>query len=179
MSKYKYYFRQPRSKITKDVLYWLAVTGAVSIAASSPFFITNVLRNFRKGRKYKKKKVYDTFYQLKKKGYIRIEKSKHNVLISLTEKGRHKAGWMQIDDLKIKRPKRWDKKWRLVIFDINILKNIYRNAFRGKLKELGFIILQRSIWVCPFECRDEIDLLRNFFGLTNKEMRLIVAENIG
>lgn len=86
---------------------------------------------------------------------------------------------MQIDDLKIANPKKWDKKWRLVIFDIAQMKKIYREAFRGKLKELGFRSLQKSVWIHPFECRPEVELLKDFFGLSDNEMKLIVAQEIG
>ncbi len=89
------------------------------------------------------------------------------------------AGWLQIDALKIKKPKKWDGKWRIVIFDISQLKKVYRELFRSKLKELGFYQLQKSVWIVPFDCQDEIELLREFFGLSQKEMRLIIAENVG
>ncbi len=85
---------------------------------------------------------------------------------------------MQIDELKIKKTKKWDGKWRIIIFDIAQLKNLYRNIFRGKLKELGFYPLQKSVWVCPYNCKDEIDLLRVFFELNEKEVRLITADDI-
>lgn len=178
MSKYRYYFSKPRSEIVKDVLKGLAIGGAVCIAAASPYFVSNLLRNVQNGKKYKSKKVYDTFYNLKRQGYINIKKKNHQIYISLTKEGKKKAGRFQIDCLKIKKPKQWDKKWRLVIFDIAQLKNLQRNAFRGKLKELGFYLLQKSVWVCPHSCRDEIELLREFFGLSQKEIRLITAENI-
>lgn len=179
VKKYKYYFRKPRSEITKDIFYWLLTTGAVAIAATSPYFILNILKGFKKGRKYKKKRVYDAFYTLKKERCVKIEKRNHQIYISLTEKGKKKAGWLQIDALKIKRPKKWDGKWRIVIFDIAQLKKLYREAFRGKLKDLKFYPLQKSVWIYPFDCRAEIELLRDFFGLLEKEMRLIIAENIG
>lgn len=179
MTKYKYYFKQPRSEIVKDILRWLAISGAVYIAATSPYFILNLIRAFKYSRKYPNKRVYDTFYRLKKEGCIRIRKANKQIYISLTEKGKKKAGWLQIDSLKIKKPKKWDKKWRVVIFDIVELKKFHREAFRGKLKELGFQPLQKSVWVYPFDCRDEINLLRNFFGLTEKDLRLLVVENIG
>ena len=85
----------------------------------------------------------------------------------------------QIDDLKIKKPKKWDRKWRVLIFDIAQLKKIYREALRGKLKVLGFYQLQKSVWVHPFDCKAEIKMLKDFFGLSDREIRLIVAENIG
>jgi len=179
IKKYKYYFKKPRSEIVKDILYWLFVTESVLIAVTSPFFLTNLLKGFKKWRKYPKKKVSDTFYNLRRQGLIEIQRKNHQIYISLTEKGREKAGWLQIDGLKIKKPKKWDGKWRLVIFDISQLKKLYREAFRGKLKELGFYPLQKSVWVHPFDCQAEIELLRDFFGLTEKEIRLVVAENIG
>jgi len=182
MTKYKYYFRKPRSEIIKDVLYWLMVAGAISIAATSPYFLINLrkgLKRWQRYKKYKKKKVYNAFYRLRKEGYIKTEKKGHQIYISLTEKGKKKAGWLQIDALKIKRPKKWDGKWRIVIFDVLQLKKIYREALRGKLKELGFYLLQKSVWIYPFDCRDEIELLKDFFGFTDKEMRLIVAQDIG
>ncbi len=179
MSQYKYYFRKPKSEIAKDVLRGLIITGVVGIAATSPYFGLNLLKALKQRQKYKRKKVYDAFYELKKQGCIEIKKKNHQVYISLTEKGKKKAGWLQIDALEIKKPKKWDQKWRFVIFDISQLKRFYRDTFRGKLKELGFYPLQKSVWIHPFDCRDEIELLRSFFGLTEKEMRLILAEDIG
>src|SRR3989338_9889059 len=179
MSKYKYYFRKPKSEIAKDILTWLAVSGAVAIAATSPYFIQNLLRSFKKARKYPKKRIFDTFYNLRKQGCINFEKKNNQTYIHLTEKGRKSAGWLQIDALEIKKPRKWDYKWRIVIFDIAQLKTLYREVFRGKLRNLGFCQLQKSVWICPFDCRDEIELLKDFLGLTDQEVRLIVSNDIG
>jgi len=179
MSKYKYYFRKPRSEIVKDVFYWLGFAGVAFVAAGSPYFAMNLWRSDKKWQKYPKRKLYTTFYRLQKEGCLEIKLIDNQFYISLTEKGRKKAGRFQIDSLKINKPKKWDKKWRIVMFDISQLKKIYRETFRGKLKDLGFYSLQKSIWVHPFNCRDEIELLKEFFGLSEKEVRLIVAEDIG
>lgn len=179
LEKYKYYFKKPRSVIAKDLLYWLLAAGAVYLAASSPYFVRNLWREYRRWKKYPKKRVSDTFYNLRKQGLINIQKQGSQIYISLTEEGKKKAGFLQINDLKINRPKRWDRKWRLVIFDIAQLKKSYREAFRGKLKELGFRPLQKSVWIHPFDCRSEIDILKEFFGLSDNELRLIVAGEIG
>lgn len=179
LRKYKYYFKKPKSEIVKDFLYWLAVAGAVCIAASSPYFIRNLLKGFQGGKKYAKKKLADTFYNLRREGLVEIIEKKHQIYIRLTKKGKQKVNWMQINDLKIARTKKWDGLWRLVIFDISQLKKIYREAFRGKLKELGFYQLQKSVWVHPFDCRAEIELLKDFFGLSDNEIRLVIAKDIG
>ena len=181
MSQYKYYFRKPRLEIVKDVLTTLMLTGVICIAATSPYFGVNLMRYFGRRKKYKKsekKKVYNAFYRLRQEGCISFDLRGKQFYITLTEKGRKKAGRFQIDSLEVKKPSRWDKKWRLVIFDIPNSHGIKRSVFRGKLKELGFYQLQKSVWIHPYNCRDEIELLREFFGLSRKEIRLIVANDI-
>jgi hypothetical protein len=166
--KYKYYFKKPRSEIVKDCLSWLCVGGAVAIAATSPYFIQNLLCSYKKF----------AFDRLRREGLISIQKRNHQIYISLTAEGRKKAGMFQIDALNIKRDKKWDRKWRLLSFDIPEKRKIVREALRGKLKELGFHPFQKSIWIYPYNCAPEIELLKTFFGLSDKEAQLIVAENI-
>lgn len=179
ISKYKYYFRKPKSEIVKDVFRTLFTVGAISIAGSSPYFLSNLWKGYRRWRKYPKEKFRDAFTSLLRQGYIEVTQQNHQIFINLTDEGKKKAGWLQIDSLEITRPKNWDGKWRLVIFDIVELKKKHRDAFRGKLKELGFYQLQKSVWVYPYNCRDEIDLLRDFFGLEKEDLRLIVSDVIG
>ena len=64
MTKYKYYFRKPRSEIVKDILKTLAMSGAICIAASSPYFVVNLFKSFKQFRKYKGKKKLAEFFVL-------------------------------------------------------------------------------------------------------------------
>ncbi len=178
MSKYKYYFRKPKSEIAKDILGLLIIGGAVAIAATSPFFIVNLLKGLKRLKKYPNKKVYDTFYKLKHQGLVDFYYKNNQIHIFLTEKGKQKAGWMQIDSLKIKKPKKWDGLWRILLFDIAEKQKMHREALRGKLIELGFKLFQKSAWVVPYECKSEIDLLKSFFGLSDREIKLIVSMEI-
>ncbi len=178
MTKYKYYFKKPRSAIAKDILNALLTTGMWVIAANSPYFIIALWRKYRWRKLHPKRKFYSTFYNLLKRGYVEMEKYGYDLKITLTDKGKELASWMQIDALEIKKPKKWDKKWRVVIFDIAELNRRERDAFRYKLKELGFKYIQKSAWVHPYECRDEIELLKKFFGLKDKDAILFTAERI-
>ena len=45
--------------------------------------------------------------------------------------------------------KKWDKKWRIVSFDIEEINSNLRKRFREKLKELGFGMLQESVFITP------------------------------
>jgi CRISPR-associated endonuclease Cas2 len=165
---------------SKEILKYLLLAGMIYIAASSPYFVFQVMRNLPKFKKSKKekKKFLNAFYYLKKRGLIEIKKEGHDICIALTPEGKKQAGKYQIDDLEIKKPKKWDKKWRVIIFDISDSHKIKRNALRRKLKELGFFPLQRSVWVFPFDCEAEINLLREFFGLNKKEVQLLLVTKI-
>ena len=173
------YFKKSKSEIVKDVFELLLLGGAIMIAATSPYFLVNLLRGYRRWKKYQKRKIYDAFSYLKKGGYIRIEERNRQIYISLTEKGKKKAGRFQIDNLEIDKSSRWDGQWRLVLFDVIELKKTHREALRGKLKELGFYSFQKSAWIAPWNCQKEISLLREFFGLSENELRLVVSGEIG
>lgn len=178
MSKYKYYFKKPRSEIAKDIIKTVGLAGLVLVAANSPTFVPRLWQNYRRWHRHPRKKFYDTFYRLMKGGHLTIERRGYDLKISLTPKGRRVVGWMQIDALQIKEPRKWDGKWRVVIFDIKEVSRNHRDAFRAKLKELGFRYLQRSVWLHPYDCRDELELLRDFFGFEKRHMILIVADYI-
>lgn len=47
--------------------------------------------------------------------------------------------------------RKWDRKWRIVIFDIAETAKVVRESLRLKLKELGFGMLQKSVWVSPHD----------------------------
>ena len=65
------------------------------------------------------------------------------------------------------KSKRRDGKWRLIIFDIPEKKKSARDVFRRKLLELGMIRLQDSVFVSAFPCKNEIDFLANFLGISD------------
>ena len=64
------------------------------------------------------------------------------------------------------------------MFDIVQPKRRHRNALRGKLEELGFVLYQKSVWLHAFNCKDEIAILKDFFGLKDSEISLIIAQKI-
>lgn len=179
MKKYKYYFRKPRSEITKDILSLLLISGGVAIAATSPYFGIAIWKRLQNRKKYSKSKVSSRFCQLRKRKLIMMQKDGHDIKIILTPEGEKAAGYMQIHKMRIRWPKKWDNLWRVLIFDISNLKTLQRNTIRKLLKELGFRYLQKSVWVHAFDCEAEIELIRGFFGLRKNEIRLIIAKNIG
>lgn len=52
--------------------------------------------------------------------------------------------------INFKKPKYWDGKWRLVIFDIPENDRIFRDILREHLYALNFFKLQQSVFVSPY-----------------------------
>lgn len=178
--KVKYYLKKPRSEIVKDLFTFLAFGTGIVLAGSSPLFVQRLLKELSKKRKktYNQQSFRNAFYRLKREGCLVIEKHNHQMYISLTQEGKRRAGRFQINALSIAKPKRWDGKWRIVIFDVRHKQRIKREALRGFLKRLGFYQLQKSVWVHPYDCSAEAEVLQEFFGFTSQEFSLIIAERI-
>ncbi|MBI4059665.1 CRISPR-associated endonuclease Cas2 [Candidatus Giovannonibacteria bacterium] len=115
-----------------------------------------------------RKQLYVALERLKLKGVVAFIKSGDGIeKVLLTQPGRARALRYQFQNLELQKPKRWDKKWRLVLFDIPEAKKKIRDALRRKLKDLGFHEFQKSVFVCPYPCRDEINFVINFFDIAD------------
>lgn len=97
--------------------------------------------------------------------------------IVLTDKGKKKALTYKIDEIKIPEMKKWDKKWRMILFDIPEHKKKARNALAYSLKQMGFRQFQKSVFVHPFECYNEVEFVIEFWKMRSYT-RYIVAEHI-
>lgn len=166
-------------EFTKNIIMGIFFAGAITVAA--PYFaVTAIPKIIKLAIKNKKRKhaFHNAFLKLKKRGLIKTINKNGQIYISLTKEGKKKAGKYQIDNLKIKKPAKWDGKWRILIFDIKEDQRVKREALRGKIKELRLFKLQDSVWAHPFEFQKEIDLLRSFFGLNKNEMQIITADKM-
>lgn len=169
-----------KAEIAKFILGAIAVVGIVAIAVAMPnlFMVLGQLNHRTNGKKkFTNKQLYGSFYNLKRTGLITMKQEGDKTVIKLTKNGREKVLKFKLEDMRINRPKRWDKKWRLVIFDIPEKYKKNRDALTSKLKELGFVQLQRSVWVCPYECEDEIDFVKEMYELRSF-VRIVTAEKL-
>ena len=96
--------------------------------------------------------------------------------VVLTEKGKLRALTYHFKKMRIEN-KKWDGKWRMVVFDVPEKKRKGRDALREELKRIGFYELQRSVFIFPYKCKDEIDFVIEFFQL-RKYVRFCVLESI-
>lgn len=104
------------------------------------------------------------------------ERGDGTVKMVLSNEGKKKALEFNIDELSIKKPKRWDSRWRIVCFDIPKEEKKLRETFRSSLRRLGFYQLQKSIFIHPYPCSDEIDFLIEVYDAREYVRQMVVVE---
>jgi len=98
---------------------------------------------------------------------------------ALTEKGAATLSKHELKQAAIKKQKRWDKKWRIVIFDVRETRRFCRDSIRASLKNLGFKYLQDSVWLYPYPCSDIIELARTAYGVRHDAKYLVCERFFG
>ncbi|KKP92315.1 MAG: Repressor in ring oxydation complex/ phenylacetic acid degradation pathway related protein (PaaX) [Parcubacteria group bacterium GW2011_GWA1_36_12] len=165
------------NKIKEKIL--LLLLGGLAFGCSYTFgkqrmVLRTVSREWRKLNSKELRRGINYLYRLK----FVDKKESENGLITLliTEKGKLKALNYQLENIRNKKEK-WDRRWRMVAFDIPEKYKRERDALRQKLKKIGFCELQKSVLITPFNCKKEIKLLVKYFDLS-KYVRFGVLEYI-
>ncbi|MEX2090755.1 MAG: CRISPR-associated endonuclease Cas2 [Candidatus Paceibacterota bacterium] len=118
-------------------------------------------------------KIYKGFKNLEKRGILR----QHSEGFKFTTNGRKWLKKANFKYFKLKN-KHWDKKWRVVIFDVPQELNKSRDRFRNRLKSLGFYMMQKSVFVIPYPCEEELRELCQESEI-NGCVDIIVADSVG
>lgn len=105
------------------------------------------------------------FYKLRKQKLICIRQVGSDYIVSLTENGTKVFLRFNYENLEIKQVRIWDRSFRMVIFDIPETKRNARDSLREKMKELGLVKFNDSVWVYPYPCQKEIDFIANYWGI--------------
>ena len=173
------YMRQ--ENIGGKILKYLLIGGGLFLILSSPVGARRFLKQLPKElKKYKKSQIRHALYKLQNQNKIEYVKEEKDIIsVNITEKGKKYLKNFDIDNLFLDHTKVWDKKWRMVIFDIPEKKKVAREALRGKLKDLGFAKLQDSVWITPFPCENEINFIKLVFNLSDFWLDVILTESLG
>lgn len=172
-------------EVIKDILLILAAGGVITVAATSPYFFINIAKTIIKSKKYNKKNNLSekslaiSLSGLNKNKIIILKNYENKFTVELTEKGKKVVNEILFDKMVIKKQEIWDKKWRIVIFDIpeRKLGKCMRNSMRLKLQLIGFYQLQKSVWVHPYPCEKEVQLICEIYE-SNPYVNIITAEKI-
>lgn len=165
--------KQRRTNIKKIILNSVAVAGILGIGMVAP----NVLGAMAKlgllphGRQ--KELIHRSRTRLIKQGFLKYE----NGMLSLTAKGESALRRLELNEYQMQKPKHWDGLWRVLIFDIPEKRRGLRDKVRWTLSAMGFVRLQNSVWLYPYDCEDLIMLLKADFKI-GKDLLYLVIERM-
>lgn len=123
---------------------------------------------------YDPQKIYSHLNNLKQRGIV---KSDGKGIFTLTPMGRNWAR-QSVSRYFPLYQRKWDRKWRVIIFDIPQELHNVRTKFRKKLQSFGFYMLQKSVFVFPYNCEGDLGDIAQELKISDY-IDIIVAENIG
>ena len=168
--------RVRKENIRRAILSTIATAGVLAVALTAP----NVLKllKYRSGaRSQHVSRVTRSLLNLEARGFIKYTGSGASARVELTPKGELLMMRLSAGSATLRKPLKWDNRWRIVIFDIPEKRKLARDNLRLMLSTLGFLKLQSSVWVYPHECEDLLNLIKTDVRL-QKEVVYIVAEEI-
>lgn len=144
-------------KMEKEVLR----TVADGLNSLTDFLLTKLLES-KKNKHSQKYSLKKTLKNMESKGFISLSGD----IIKLSKSGMSILRSLEIEGIKINKTK-WDSVWRVIAYDIPETQKAQRKILRDKLKTEGFAKFQKSMWVFPYECKEEIAIISQRLGVSS------------
>lgn len=113
---------------------------------------------------YKKNNFNHLVWRNIRTGFIEKVEKNGEVYIRLTPQGGKRIA-RDFPVLSLQKRK-WDRKWRVVIFDIEEVNRNIRDRLRKKLRELGFGMIQESVFISPHDIIQDLSEFIERCGLS-------------
>ena len=159
---------------SKEILELLKTGAMIAIVLTSPCGGAELIKRFgfklldKIWDKYNKARLKESIKRMVNRKILEVKKIGNETMIVVSEKGKKLSLRYNFQDMQLAKPKVWDGKWRVVIFDVRESKRFCRDGLRNKIKQLGLYQLQKSVFVTPYPCDKEIAFLRQYFGIGNE-----------
>lgn len=149
-------------------------TGITALIEGLGYLMSSV-----KNHQKKREKILRSLKNLEKNEIIELVEKDDKVIIYLKDVNNAKVIEYSIESLlKYKQHKKqWNGKWFLVFFDVPEIQRNKRDYLRKFLKRLGFYQYQKSVYLFPYECEKEVELIKKIVEGA-KYMKYIIAEKI-
>lgn len=153
---------------------WIVFLAAIGIICSSPYGTRAFLRELKKYiaeqrslkiEEINSRSLSQALYHLKKRKIIKYAVDGDKTTLVLSEKGKRRLLKYRWENMRLPIQEKWDGKWRMLMFDIPEDSKPLRELFRRKLKRLGFAQFQKSIWLYPYPCNNEVDFIAERYSV--------------
>ncbi|MBI2673729.1 MAG: hypothetical protein HYX23_00390 [Candidatus Zambryskibacteria bacterium] len=171
--------RVRKENLQKILLSSVAVAGMLGVAVLAPNALQALgqLGLVERGQYTRNSNLSRSMKRLLKNQSLKFQDAPNGKkYLAITEKGRRQLNTLEACNFNLKKPKHWDRKWRVIIFDIGEKQRRTRDRLRITLSKIGFVKLQKSVWVYPYDCEDFVILLKTNFELGRNLLYLVVDE---
>lgn len=172
--------RATRERIQQKLMLALfrMTTRRASLAFAPESYLVKHLGLQTKNTRRPSYRVRQALRRLQEKGMVRWQKSAAGWTARLTDKGaKHSKRLHEAAEVRISKPKKWDGRWRMVIFDIWERRRDARNKLRRTLQKAGLLRIQDSVWIYPYDCEELLSFLRIDLRLGSGVL-YVIAEGI-
>lgn len=170
-----------RGELAKEILTMISIGIIIPlslVAPNLPSILKPILKSLPKNKKRPTvKNIVKSITYLKNQRLVDFKEKNGEQILILSEEGKKRILKFNIGKLEIKKPRKWDGFWRVIIFDIPECQRQGRDILRSFLQRLGFYQLQKSCFVYPFECKDEVDFLTEIYNIS-QYINFIIAKHI-
>ncbi|HEY4528524.1 MAG TPA: hypothetical protein VJJ48_01715 [Candidatus Paceibacterota bacterium] len=164
--------KSKKKNLQRIILATVGSAGILAIGLLAPNVIGAMGKLGLLPNRRQKEYVSSSASKMVKKGLLKY----NGKFYELTPLGQERMRRWAFADFKLNRPKRWDGKWRVIIFDIPEKKKSVREYVRTLFTQAGLRWLQDSVWVYPYDCEDILTLLKTDLGVGKDILYLIVEE---
>jgi DNA-binding transcriptional regulator PaaX len=155
--------REATREISKAVLEMVSVAGFVTLAglASNGYKADKLFIGLAG---YGINRIRETIKRLKFQGVLEYDEEDENCPIVLSSKGMTRLTRHRIFSLFSEHEK-WDHFWRMLLFDIPEHCCRRRRSFQMALKRAGLYRLQDSVYITPYDRKEQLILLAKLYGV--------------
>ncbi len=163
-------------RIGAILLAIVAAAGIVVVAAAAPG-IVGVAKLFPRKPEWQRRYLIDrALRRLLRRGLVEEVHRGRTVEYALTDTGREYLMRCELAHAEVPVPKKWDGKWRFIMFDIQEKRRHLRDNLRTHLNRLGLYPIQKSVWLTPYPCADLVRLIKVDLGLGRRVQCLTVRK---
>ena len=169
--------RRKRRNIQAAVLTTIGAAGVITVAMIAPNALAALPALIGKDRYKATFQAKTALGRLAAKGHVRFFEKNGRKSVELTEAGR-RAMLLKLarETEQAKRNKRWDHRYRLVMFDIPQKRKSVRDRLRRLMRECGFLRVQNSVWISPYDCEELVMLIKTDLRLGTSVLYAVVEE---
>ena len=171
-------YKRKMGPVEQKILVLLAAGILLTLTRSPKGYSKIIHATMHEWKKINRKSLYAAIQRLYQSKMIAYkENADDTISITLQDTGRQRALTYNLENILLAKKNKWDRQWRIVMFDIPEHLKSGRDALAAKLKAIGMHTLQKSVFIYPHECKNEIEFIAEIFQV-RPYVRLLTTTTI-